>query len=143
MDTARRAAKLHADRNPLYPTPPAPARSPGGPLGADRPVPAGPPERCCLAQQMLSVTGAPCGTVLAQDEQRMACCEVTCGAKSGSTINGGQGSGIMTRAGRQAAELRVQREVKNAAPGEQHFASVVDTAVYTRCAPPQPASPTP
>lgn len=38
----------------------------------------------------------------------------------------------MTGAGRQAAELRVRREVTHAAPGEQHFASVVDTAVYTR-----------
>lgn len=83
MDTARQAAKLHADPNLLYPTP-TPARSPGGPLGADCPVPAWPPERCCLAQQMHSVTGAPCGTVLAHNEQRMACCEVTCRAKMGS-----------------------------------------------------------
>ncbi|KAK9825930.1 hypothetical protein WJX81_007732 [Elliptochloris bilobata] len=32
----------------------------------------------------------------------------------------------------EAAALRVRKEVKGAAPGEQHFTSVVDTAVYTR-----------
>ena len=75
----------------------------------------------------------------------MACCEVTCRAKigSGQQKMAARALASLTGAGRQAAELRVRREVKNAAPGEQHFASVVDTAVYTRCASSQPADSTP
>ena len=36
----------------------------------------------------------------------------------------------------QARELRVRKEVKGAAPGDEHYTSVVDNAVYTRSAQP-------